>query len=121
MREIKFRAWHKDVKSMFEVSALSKTAVGERKGGMCYTYDRRDVVLMQLTGLRDKNGVEIYEGDILGIEKGVIGKVEWNRDEAGYRLVVRSYQGCDDFKYFVNAGSGLRDMEVIGNVYEMDS
>ena len=52
MREIKFRAWHKDEKRMFEVNALSKAAVEERKGGMSYTYDRRDVVLMQLIGER---------------------------------------------------------------------
>jgi len=121
MRDIKFRAWHKDEKRMFEVNALSKAAVEERKGGMGYTYDRRDVVLMQFIGLKDKNGAEIYEGDILGLKKGGVGKVLWNRDEAGYRLVVSSYQSCDDFKYFVNAGSGLRDMEVIGNIHEMDS
>jgi uncharacterized phage protein (TIGR01671 family) len=124
MREIKFRAWCK-YKKEWEKDPIYLSQhgniihdLGHGRSMIC----RPQTHIVQFyTGLRDKNGQEIYEGDILGIEKGVIGKVEWNRDEAGYRLVVRSYQGCDDFKYFVNAGSGLRDMEVIGNVYEMDS
>jgi hypothetical protein len=54
MRDIKFRAWHKIAKFMFEVNALSKTAVEELLGNTSYTYDRRDVALMQFTGLNDK-------------------------------------------------------------------
>ena len=52
MREIKFRAWDKDLLKMY-----SKWTV--------IPDDDRSHILMQYTGLKDKNGVEIYEGDIL--------------------------------------------------------
>ncbi len=67
MREIKFRAWDKKEKKMFyfdifEISA-SGAVCGEGENCCDITYPY--IILMQYIGLKDKNGKEIYEGDII--------------------------------------------------------
>jgi len=79
MREIKFRVWDKRKEKMFSNSVIE--FFGD--GSFCVFDDcSEDFMLMQYTGLKDKNGVEIYEGDIMAHdkkEKGIKikGDVKW--------------------------------------------
>ena len=110
MREIKFRAWFDDPDFPHHKSML---LVGDAFGTThpldCCVYARQGqpVTLMQYTGLKDRNGKEIYEGDFLVDGGDNVGLVEWVEDEVGF-LWVNKYDCC------VPGSWG----EVIGNIHE---
>lgn len=121
MREIKFRAWDTYNKEMLEVQGLdyedSYNGQPMVRTIMYNDYfDIEDMILMQYIGLHDKNGKEIYEGDIIsnGTEKCI---VVWVKDYAGFmlKLINKDYENRE----WTNPIIDLRkNDEVIGNVWE---
>ena len=90
MREIKFRAWRKTVKEIMEWEDLKywDTPLGEDD----------DHILMQYTGLKDKNGKEIYEGDVVKItEKHDNNLNNILKDEGESIVKIEFVDGCFGF------------------------
>lgn len=119
MREIKFRAWDKNHKEM--MTDLVMNFNGNlycrdiSKENTFYVRDvKHEVELMQFTGLKDKNGKEIYEGDILEIGGDKFkGDVIWNDKFAEWKINHYNHSLgllLETMKY--------EDVEVIGNIYE---
>lgn len=112
MRVIKFRAWDKIRK--FMITIFDSTTADE----WFIPNVKEDYEVMQFTGIKDKNGVEIYEGDIV-IDK--IGNplpmvVKW--DDAGFRIFGK-YNGENYVGYVGHADRyGNNTCTVIGNIYE---
>lgn len=79
-----------------------------------YCYKTDEIELMQTTGLKDKNGKEIFEGDIVKMSKDVY-------SESTYYEVVRHYGGAyrlDSKQHGCELWLRHTDCEVVGNVYE---
>lgn len=111
MRELKFRAWDKKSKQFVDDFIIDRLG-NEYQTNKCEFWgDDRDIVLIQYTGLKDKNGKEIYEGDVI------------KNYQADINIVNFSY-GCFGFQNY-HAGhiplhiQGINEKsEIIGNIYE---
>lgn len=105
MRDIKFRAWDTTCKEMFP-NVHNHINDKEWAFGSMLKDDRWSI--MQYTGLKDKNGTEVYEGDIVKTDSGANQKVCYREDMA--RFVLRFNEG---------ASTDLtKDCEIIGNIYQ---
>jgi uncharacterized phage protein (TIGR01671 family) len=122
MREIKFRFWNK-IAHRFQPP--SKYAVDGEGKLVCYDYEMRAyddpvdfsntcIVAQQYTGLKDKNGVEIYEGDILKY-KGFIklDKVGFYYNGAVKHTIIESRDSHSAGYSYIPI-----DREVVGNIFE---
>ncbi len=120
MREIKFRAWnrHNEKFRYFDLFEINK--------GLLCSIDEEDDIPQQYTGLKDKNGVEIYEGDILSSNRNWPKRTEirWAKAYSGEQWCEFEIRDCNgkDVKsdepvdFYGGVSSGYQ--EVIGNIFE---
>lgn len=115
-REIKFRAWIASQQKMLQwgsgVISINHHQGIESVPAPTY-YRAEDVALMQYTGLRDANGKEIYEGDIIWRPNvGIPLLVRWNEQDARFDLTREPENMNANFIWFRDS------YEIIGNIYE---
>lgn len=118
MREIKFRAWNGAEQKMHGNVGISPHTqeyhVFDKYGAIHDAYGSMPV-LMQFTGLKDRNGKEVYEGDILKMGEATAKVVFWGKPpEFGLDFYHNEDAWCEDW----NLSDDSTRMEIVGNVYE---
>lgn len=122
MREILFRIWHKIHQRMYE----NIYEINFYNGIVGYIIDDYssleqriedvsfdDCVIMQFTGLTDKNGTKIFKDDLLSTkERDVLFQVVWDNESCGFKF--KSIETGTLFEI----DSSVEKLEVIGNIHE---
>ena len=120
MNNLKFRAWDKKHKEMFEVIKIeyNQNIIYMAKELSWFVIrTENEIELMQSTGLFDKNGVEIFEGDIIDVGTRIpfLNKIQRDEETAYLKLVPLDKRWTES--YFTNFEDKSR-YEVVGNIYE---
>ena len=108
MREIKFRAWSKRHQKMTQAMVLKLSLYGQLYEGDPEFNVTDDYILMQFTGLKDIEGKEIYEGDILARKNKECDVVVWDKGAFCVRHKNKSMDFIASPNYF----------SIVGNVHE---
>ena len=120
----KFRAWIKEEKCFadyIESIRYYSKEIDLCWGGVCESdcFDFEGIELMQSTGLKDKNGKEIFEGDILAIEtdEGILNvNIFWDSKHALFMFESKKYNEKDLLAELVE--DNTYPFEIAGNIYE---
>ena len=120
MREIKFRAWDKEENKIVTVNGICwrNGTVNDINADGSFHEPAERYILMQYTGLKDKNGRDIYDGDILrslGNKNVVMFIVQFGHRDNKFSWGVKSVK--TEASYELDDSCGER-MEVVGNIYE---
>lgn len=120
-REIKFRVWDKDLKRMRYLNTEHDFICFHSSGRGYYENMQTGPGewfsgLMQYTGLKDKNGKEVYEGDMIMFncewtKPSETGVVTWNNENASFQ--IKGHIPSSSMKH-------LDRMKIIGNIYERE-
>lgn len=117
----KFRAWDKTVDEMVDVDEMQWTP---NKNGVMEFFGignfipcgllAREVEIMQSTGLKDKNGVEIFEMDVVSLS-GSLYTVAYDSENGAYKMLSHDKRWVDDY---ILTYTTTESLTVVGNVYE---
>ncbi|MCY7468123.1 YopX family protein [Bacillus safensis] len=121
MREIKFRVWDENVQEMVYEVGLTPEGIPYSIPDYAEASDQFDYYpschKMQFTGLRDRNGDEIYEGDFVKIISAyngqeIIATVRYENSLASFVFETGEDQG------YSRIDASFKGIEVIGNIYQ---
>lgn len=121
MRDIKFKVWRSDDKKMYKPTfnqrflMFTDGFIPVAQGLTANPdYEINEATLLQYTGIKDKNGTEIYEHDIITHSNdGMIGVVTWS--PGLYRFVIENLEQTEIIADLCDYDA---DPEVLGNIYE---
>lgn len=129
-REIKFRVWDKDYKRMHTVGDFHHDSLEIDEENNIFFFNLQCMEgsphkginpeecayrLMQYTGLKDKNGTEIYEGDIIKYSHKAVGEI---KREVRYKYGMYGIEGRHEGTQIPFANILGSEREVVGNIYE---
>ena len=128
MEKIKFRCFNKKTKKMRDSESLRNMgsfallSVYSSQDFLVLPYPQDDYILMQYTGLKDKNGVEIYAGDLINLGEDnnclIVGKVVYNESDFGVPCYCIEDKEGSFQPFFAKDDFTKTWFEVIGNIYE---
>lgn len=117
-RKIKFRAWDKKSKEIYDFSEIGHWDLNSAFGFK--NHEHPDWIFMQFTGLKDKKGKDIYEGDVVDIsgQKGpkknqFIWALGWDNEDLCWSFVYETGEPARSINR-----KDKECMEIIGNIYE---